>query len=142
MSPMIPMNMSGWTNYVHVDAGATVKIVNGQAEVDFKNEGNETWSVLLQKLEFDLEARKTYTVTFMASSDVPRKVEVVIDDAKYTRATSAIIEINETLTQYSFDFKMTEPKTVNYKILMGLMLDESTIGAHKVVVTDAQVYEK
>jgi len=133
-SSIIETNLEWWENYVHWDGNATINVSEDEISVDVKNEGNETWSVLIEKA-VDLTAGTVYTMTFEASSTVEREIEVLFDNAGYERFMNKKIIINETPQQFTFDFLMNSSQSGKIKFLMGKMEGQSdSVGEHLITL--------
>lgn len=78
---------TGWGAYVHTENGtaaANYSFSNGKATYEITNAGTENWHVQLKQEGITLEAGKTYTLTFYATSDVTRSISVSCMDSSNT----------------------------------------------------------
>jgi beta-glucanase (GH16 family) len=124
---------SSWGSYVHYDAGAEVKVENGEAKAIIGSEGNETWSVLLEQGNLSLAKGVVYELSFAARSTKERKAEVTVENAAYTRFLSESITLSDQMQQYTYEFEMPIDDITAFKMLLGKNAS-SPVGAHEVFI--------
>lgn len=127
--------LNAWSNYVHFDAAAQIGVENGEAKVGITNEGNETWSVLLEQGNLDLAKGVVYELSFKARSTKQREAEVTVENAQYNRYFSEKVQLNEEMQDFSFEFTMPQDDLAAFKMLLGKNL-LSPVGSHDVFVDD------
>jgi beta-glucanase (GH16 family) len=125
--------LSSWGSYVHYDAGAEVKVENGEAKAIIGSEGNETWSVLLEQGNLSLAKGVVYELSFAARSTKERKAEVTVENAAYTRFLSESITLSDQMQQYTYEFEMPIDDITAFKMLLGKNAS-SPVGAHDVFI--------
>ncbi|MBT2686531.1 carbohydrate binding domain-containing protein [Bacillus sp. ISL-37] len=125
--------LSSWGSYVHYDAGAEVKVENGEAKAIIGSEGNETWSVLLEQGNLSLAKGVVYELSFAARSTKERKAEVTVENAAYTRFLSESITLSDQMQQYKYEFEMPIDDITAFKMLLGKNAS-SPVGAHDVFI--------
>jgi beta-glucanase (GH16 family) len=126
---------SSWGSYVHYDAGAEVKVENGEAKAAIGSEGNEPWSVLLEQPNLSLAKGVVYELSFSARSTKERKAEVTVENSVYTRFFSEVISLTSEMQQYTYEFTMPGDDIAAFKMLLGKNA-LSPVGAHDVFVDD------
>ncbi len=127
--------LDSWTNYIHYDAAAGISVENNEAKVTIGNEGNETWSVLLEQPNLSLAKGVVYELSFAARSTKERKAEVTVENAQYTRFLSESITLSEQTQQYTYEFTMPVDDIASFKMLLGKNA-LSPIGSHDVFIDD------
>lgn len=126
--------LESWGNYVHYDANATISVdENGEAKVAITNEGNETWSVILEQGQLNLTKGVEYVVSFDARSTKVRDVEVTVENDQYTRFLSEKTTLTEEMSNYRYEFKMPADNKVGLKFLLGKQ-NNTTIGTHDIYI--------
>ncbi|WP_226647546.1 carbohydrate binding domain-containing protein [Mesobacillus subterraneus] len=125
--------LDAWTNYIHYDAAAGISVENDEAKVAIGNEGNETWSVLLEQGNLSLAKGVVYELSFAARSTVERKAEVTVENAAYTRFLSESITLNDQMQQYTYEFTMPADDIAAFKMLLGQNAS-SPVGTHDVFI--------
>jgi hypothetical protein len=127
--------LSSWGNYVHYDASAQIMAENGEIKVAIGNEGNETWSVLLEQANLSLSKGVAYELSFAARSTKEREAEITIENAQYTRFFSEAIALSDQMQLYTYEFTMPVDDIASFKVLLGKN-DLSPIGSHDVFIDD------
>ncbi|MCM3694342.1 carbohydrate binding domain-containing protein [Neobacillus niacini] len=127
--------LSSWGNYVHYDASAQIMAENGEIKVAIGNEGNETWSVLLEQANLSLSKGVTYELSFAARSTKEREAEITIENAQYTRFFSEAIALSDQMQLYTYEFNMPVDDIASFKVLLGKN-GLSPIGSHDVFMDD------
>ncbi|WP_423409179.1 carbohydrate binding domain-containing protein [Heyndrickxia sp. MSNUG] len=127
--------LSSWGQYIHYDADASIIVENGEAKAAITNEGNETWSVLLEQGNLDLAKDVVYEFSFKARSTNNREAEVTVENAQYTRFFSKIVELTNQMQQYTYEFTMPQDDLAAFKMLLGKNV-LSPVGSHDVYVDD------
>lgn len=125
--------LSSWTNYFHYDASAQLTAENGEAKLAIGNEGNETWSVLLEQPNLSLAKGVFYELSFTARSTKEREAEFTVENAQYHRYFSENVQLNSQTQNYSFEFKMPADDLASFKMLLGKNAF-SPVGAHDVYI--------
>ena len=125
--------LNTWSNYIHYDASAQIIADNGEAKVAIGNEGNETWSVLLQQENMSLAKGVTYEVSFDARSTKPRDIEVTVENAQYNRYFDQKAALTDQMQSYTFDLKMPTDDLTAIKFQLGKS-SSSPLGAHDVFI--------
>ncbi|CAM4093924.1 carbohydrate binding domain-containing protein [Mesobacillus thioparans] len=125
--------LSSWGNYVHYDASAVISVDNGEAKAAISNEGNETWSVLLEQGNLSLAKGVVYELSFAARSTKERNAEITVENAQYNRYFEKVISLNDEMQQYTYEFTMPADDTASLKMLLGKN-DLSPLGAHEVFI--------
>jgi beta-glucanase (GH16 family) len=125
--------LASWKSYVHYDAGAEVKVENGEAKAAVGSEGNEKWSVLLEQGDLSLAKGVAYELSFAARSTKARDAEVTVENAQYQRYFEEVISLSDEMQQYTFEFTMPVDDIASLKMLLGnyALLP---IGAHDVFI--------
>lgn len=127
--------LSSWGNYVHYDASAQIMDENGEMKVAIGNEGNETWSVLLEQANLSLSKGVAYELSFAARSTKEREAEITIENAQYTRFFSEAIALSDQMQLYTYEFNLPVDDIASFKVLLGKN-GLSPIGSHDVFIDD------
>lgn len=127
--------LSSWGNYVHYDASAQIMAENGEIKVAIGNEGNETWSVVLEQANLSLSKGVAYELSFAARSTKEREAEITIENAQYTGFFSEAIALNDQMQLYTYEFNMPVDDIASFKVLLGKN-GLSPIGSHDVFIDD------
>ncbi|WP_214775552.1 carbohydrate binding domain-containing protein [Exiguobacterium sp. s37] len=130
--------LTNWGSYVHFDAQAAVEAVNEAARISITQEGNETWSVLMEQGGLELQQDQTYVVQFDASSTVARSFEVTLENAGYYRYLSEIVSVTPETNTYTFEVTMPVTDVTGLKFLMG-RTEGSPLGAHDITIDNVSV---
>lgn len=130
--------LTNWGSYVHFDAQAAVEAVNEAARISITQEGNETWSVLMEQGGLELQQDQTYVVQFDASSTVARSFEVTLENAGYYRYLSEVVSVTPETNTYTFEVTMPVTDMTGLKFLMG-RTEESPLGAHDITIDNVSV---
>ncbi len=130
--------LTNWGSYVHFDAQAAVEAVNEAALISITQEGNETWSVLMEQGGLELQQDQTYVVQFDASSTVARSFEVTLENAGYYRYLSEIVSVTPETNTYTFEVTMPVTDMTGLKFLMG-RTEGSPLGAHDITIDNVSV---
>mgnify|MGYP005829176547 CR=1 FL=1 len=111
--------MEHWGNYVHFDATGSVSVQDEALSVDIAHAGNETWSVLVEQGNLALRKGMTYSLSFDATSTLPRNIELTVENASYQRYFNEVFAVSEEMQHYEFEWNMTADDTTSLKFLMG-----------------------
>ena len=133
--------LTGWSNYIHYDANAQIAAENGEAKVSIGNEGNETWSVMLQQENLNLAKGVVYEVSFDARSTKPRDIEVTVENAQYNRYFDQKVTLTDQMQPYSFELKMPADELAAIKFQLGKS-SNSPLGAHDIFIDNVVVKVK
>ena len=106
---------------------------NGEAKVAIGNEGNETWSVLLEQENLSLAKGVVYELSFAARSTQEREAEITVENAQYTRYFSEVFTLSDQMQQYTYEFTMPVDDIAAFKMLLGKNAS-SPVGAHDVFI--------
>ncbi|WP_051556291.1 carbohydrate binding domain-containing protein [Alkalihalobacterium bogoriense] len=137
-----------WTGHVQGDheggtSTASVFIEEEAAKVSIQNEGYEPWHVMLMQENIKLKPGNTYVVQFDALSSVARDMEVVVENASYTRFFNQKIALTTDVQTYQFEFEMTQEQTTGLKFLLGRLTGSSAIGHdHEVIIDNVRLEVK
>ena len=128
---------SKWTAYVDETAKGEIIFEKAQAKVMIEDEGPENWSIHLEQGDFTLESNKEYTISFDAMSNIPREIELIIENKKdFRKYLAGRIPLTDEMQTYGATFKMegeTDPD-VHLVIAMGKMDDK--LGQNHEIVID------
>lgn len=129
--------ITGWTAYVHTSAGATVAAQNGGCNSVITNGGTATWNVQFFQGNLKIENGKTYKVTFDAKAESNRSIEAVVEKngSPYTLFGGGAKNITTTLTNYSYEFTMTQATELNGRVTFNIGNSASDVFIDNVVLT-------
>lgn len=130
--------LSNWSNYVHFDATASVESENEQAKISIVNEGNETWSVLLEQANLALVEGLQYELRFTARSEIARDIEVTLENAQYNRYFNEKVQVGAEEKNYTYTFTPSATDTMSLKFLLGKST-QSPIGTHTIFLDNVEL---
>lgn len=115
---------TGWGTYFADGAEGSISASNGKMEInETKGPGNNSYSAQIYQEGFQLESGKTYVISFKASADAARKMNVNIGKALSSSpwftayAATQTVDIDSTEKQYAFSFTVTQPTDPNLKLV-------------------------
>ncbi|UOE93544.1 carbohydrate binding domain-containing protein [Alkalihalobacillus sp. LMS39] len=140
--------MNDWVSHVQGDheggtSTASVFVEDEAAKASIQNEGYEPWHVMLMQENVKLKPGNTYVVQFDAFASVDRDMEVVIENASYTRFFNEKVSLTKEVQTYQFEFEMTQEQTTGLKFLLGRISGSSAVGsAHSVIIDNVRLEVK
>ncbi|MCR2823116.1 carbohydrate binding domain-containing protein [Lederbergia panacisoli] len=133
-----------WTKHIQGDfdghgSSGTLQVEDGQAKFTIRNVGYNPWDLMLIQEGMNLKKGNTYVVQFDAKSTVDRTMEIVVENASYTRFFNEKIQLNNTMETFQFEFKMNTDEAVGLKYLLGNIAGASAINeAHNVFIDNVR----
>ncbi|MBS4220842.1 carbohydrate binding domain-containing protein [Bacillus sp. FJAT-49711] len=136
--------LEDWTKHVQGDYGDSsssgiLQVEDGQAKFSIENVGSNPWDLMLIQERMNVKKGNTYVVQFDAKSTVERMVEVIVENASYTRFFDEKIQLNDTMKTFEFEFKMNTDDEVGLKYLLGNIAGTQAINeAHHVIIDNVR----
>ncbi|MGM7684501.1 family 16 glycosylhydrolase [Cytobacillus sp. Hm23] len=127
--------LSEWSPYVHHDTVAQILSENEEAKVVISEQGDEEWSVILEKKGLNLQQDQDYYVSFDARSTSDRDMVVSIENSQFNRYLSETINLSSNMKNYSFQMTMPQSDEVSLKLLMG----KYGAGAHNIFIDNVVI---
>ncbi len=123
-----------WGKYVHFDANADITVQDEALQVNIRNAGSETWSVLVEQGNLNLAKGVTYELSFDALSTEARDMEFTVENAAYHRHFDEIVSLDNEMNSYHFEWVMGADDNVSLKFLMGKFAEAHEITIDNVVL--------
>jgi len=126
-----------------IDSGGAVSgvVENGAAKLTIASQGTNPWSAMFIQNGLNLSNGITYVLGFDARSSTNRKLEVIVENAAYTRFIDRTVDLTNEMTHHEFEFTMPKNDTASLKFLMGLISGTTAVGASHNVFIDNVVLE-
>lgn len=119
-------NTSGWTDEWTEGSAGSIAAVDGKLSVTTTTAGPNPWSSKVYYRGIKLESGKTYTLTFKASADIARKINVNVGkqltaDPWFTNYfDGAAIDLTTTSKDFSFEFTVTKATDSDIRVVFDL----------------------
>ncbi|AFH63505.1 carbohydrate binding domain-containing protein [Paenibacillus caseinilyticus] len=133
--------LNPWQPAVDSGGAVTAKAVDGEARLTVTNQGANPWSAMFLQNGLRLQGGIPYTFSFDARASVNRKLEVVAENASYTRYVDQTVDLTPERKTHRFDFTMPQDDTVDLKFLLGLITGTGAVGAAHDVTIDNVVFQ-
>jgi len=122
--------LNDWEWKVDEPASAEIHVVDGVCSIVLQHAGNTSKDVRLMQKNLPIFTGQNYLLEFDASSEATRILEIVIEAnhepyTDYSRI--GFIAINESMTHYSYAFKMKELADLNARISINAGFNTETI---------------
>ena len=108
-----------WATYAVEGGVADFSFENGEARISTTVLGNNPWSIMLAQHGMKFSKGVEYQVEFDARANVPRDIEVILENAQYTRFFDETVSLTTEMQRFSFTFKMNDNQTLDLKFLLG-----------------------
>ncbi|MFC7680400.1 carbohydrate binding domain-containing protein [Paenibacillus sp. GCM10028914] len=110
--------------------------------INLPGTSKDWWDALLQQGQLELEAGKTYRLTFEASASSPKSLQVVVsqNEGDYTKYMEEQIELTERKQQYAYTFSMGDTSDPAAVLAFGLGYPLST-GPHTMFIHNVLLIE-
>jgi beta-glucanase (GH16 family) len=102
------------------DGGAsTITNENGAAKIAVTTVGPNPWSIMLNQENMKFSKDVEYLVSFDARTTVDRNIEVILENAAYTRYFDKTAALGSEMKHFEYTFTMTKDDTLSLKFLLG-----------------------
>ncbi|MCL6603879.1 MAG: carbohydrate binding domain-containing protein [Paenibacillus sp.] len=112
------IGQTGWSKWSGEGGSSTFTVNEGVAEVTIAAAGWEPWHTQLFQEDIQLEAGKTYELSFKAKSTVARQI-IVEYSGTSAASTQAKFDVTATWATYSTQFTVTNNNTLKLNYLIG-----------------------
>ena len=120
-------------NYIE-GAEAAVTNKEGCTVVSISNAGELEYAVMGLLRAREVRAGEKHTLSFDASSTVPRNMVVTAEDSSYTRYLNEKVEITSEKKHFSFDVTFTTDMMADIKFQLGNIDNAASLGEHEVTL--------
>ncbi|MDF2941826.1 MAG: glycoside hydrolase family 16 [Herbinix sp.] len=118
-----------WDTILDSGGAAAFSAVNGEAKIDITNLGQNPWSVMLLQGGMPFTKGLEYTLSFRAKASANRNMEVVLENASYTRAfDSNALQLSTDWKIFNFTIKPSVSENLDLKYLMGKVDNTAVAG--------------
>ncbi|WP_052087672.1 carbohydrate binding domain-containing protein [Paenibacillus wynnii] len=112
------IGQTGWSKWSGEGGSSTFTVNDGVAEVAIAAAGGEPWHTQLFQEDIQLEAGKTYELSFKAKSTVAR--QIIVEYSNTTAASNPVkFDVTATWATYSTQFTVTNNNTLKLNYLIG-----------------------
>lgn len=124
---------TGWRTWSGEGGAAVLSAVDGTANIDISSAGSQTWANQLYQEGIQLQAGKTYELSFKAKSTVPRQI-IVEYSGTSAASLQAKFDVTATWATYSTQFTVADNSPLKLNYLIG-----ATAGADKTANSTAHI---
>ncbi|MEX0330582.1 MAG: carbohydrate binding domain-containing protein [Puniceicoccaceae bacterium] len=119
---------SPWNLYAGNGASANLANIDGEAQVTITVPSDTHHHIQLRQTGINLENGKSYKVTFKARAEAARgiRAELMLNVSPFSNYAREILTITESMTEYSFTFRMNSPSDANARFRFTLGGDSTT----------------
>ncbi|MDA3893974.1 MAG: glycosyl hydrolase family 8 [Salinivirgaceae bacterium] len=125
-----------WVVYINEAASANPAVQNSELNVNISWGGSEQWHVQAYQADLTIVNGVTYRLSFEARAEANRSMPVLVEKNgdPYTTFGSENFSLTPTMTEYSFDFTMTNPTDNNARLTFNLGTNANDVIIDNVVL--------
>ncbi|OMF84401.1 carbohydrate binding domain-containing protein [Paenibacillus sp. FSL R7-0273] len=124
---------TGWSTWSGEGGAAVLSAVDGTANIDISSAGSQTWANQLYQEGIQLQAGKSYELSFKAKSTVPRQI-IVEYSGTSAASQQAKFDVTATWATYSAQFTVADNSPLKLNYLIG-----ATAGTDKTANSTAHI---
>jgi beta-glucanase (GH16 family) len=130
---------SAWDRLLTEQGGqSSATAADGAAKFSITNTGSQAYSVMLFQNNLKAASGMEYVVEFDASSTVPRKIGVNVENGTYQASFSDIVEVTPETNHYRFEFPQGSKDTLSLKFLLGKVDGISIPQSHDIIIDNVK----
>ncbi|WP_214481724.1 carbohydrate binding domain-containing protein [Bacillus sp. SM2101] len=137
-------SLESWEPFLLSEELGEITVEEGKAKIMVQNEGDMFFTLSLNQMNVaTLGREQEYIVKFDASSTLPRKLQVIVDNKDYVRYLEEVIDLTAEDKSYEFKFTMPYKDDVNLKFFAGLMDGEEPLyKTHEIFLDNVSLTSK
>ena len=123
-------------------SAATLTNKDNCTEFAIENVGTLEYSILGIIPAQNVKAGEEYTLSFGINSTADREVIVTVEDTSYNRYLDKKIALTSDIQRFAYDVKFENDMSADIKFQLGNIGEASTVGPHKIVISDIKWEKK
>ncbi|MHA6485186.1 carbohydrate binding domain-containing protein [Paenibacillus sp. strain BS8-2] len=134
--------LTGWIAHVQGvydgPSEATIAGDHGALTASITHAGDMAWHVQALQSAVELKRNQTYIVSFDARSTLPRSIEVIAENASYTRFLNEVVKLEDFTQSYAYEFTMGADEATSLKFLLGKVGDLDVTSDHHIYIDNVR----
>jgi hypothetical protein len=123
-------------------SAATLTNKDNCTEFAIENVGTLEYSILGIIPAQNVKAGEEYTLSFGINSTAEREAIVTVEDTAYNRYLDKKIALTSDIQRFTYDVKFENDMSADIKFQLGNIGEASTVGPHKIVISDIKWEKK